>query len=202
MKFVSSEIWKFVQAVATENILTIHELLDKDNLDLEQEFYITEIDSEEDEDSEEESISYEVNLKFVDSLIIDFLENIQGSSYTPLSLTCWRGNVDLVRLLVESGADVNYIPDAPCFSFPIQVASYIANKEIAAYLIAQGADINVTNAYGNSALERAVSNNYTDLALLLLENGADPTIATSDGWMSSWNSIHQAIWNGSIPSLR
>ena len=30
---------------------------------------------------------------------------------------------------------------------------------------------------------------------MLLENGADPTIATFDGWMSSWNSIHQAIWN-------
>jgi len=190
MKFVSSKVWKFLQAVATENLLTVRQLIEKEEFNLNQYFYILEADNLEEEETRE--YSYEVDLKLIDAEVIDFLKNLHSEtySYTPLSIASWTGNLDLVRLLVESGADINYDEPSPYMFFPIQ----LANKDIANYLLSKGADINATSVCGNSAIEDALSSGDTELALFLLDNGADPTVESNDGWSSGWDSIQQAIW--------
>ena len=165
MKFVSREIWEFLQAIAQENISIIQELIEK-KLNLNQYFYILGIDDLDEEERLE--YSYEVDLKLINAEVIDFIKKVHSGtySYTPLSIACWTGNLDLVQLLVESGADINYDENSPYMFFPIQ----LANKD------------------------NAISSGDTELALFLLENGADPTVESNDSWYDGWDSIQQAIW--------
>lgn len=189
MKFVSREIWEFLQAIAQGNISIIQELIEK-KLNLNQYFYILGIDDLDEEERLE--YSYEVDLKLINTEVIDFIKKVHSGtySYTPLSIACWTGNLDLVKLLVESGADINYDENSLYMFFPIQ----LANKDIAKYLLSKGADISATSVCGNSPIENAISSGDTELALFLLENGADPTVESNDGWYDGWDSIQQAIW--------
>ena len=189
MKFVSREIWEFLQAIAQGNISIIQELTEK-KLNLNQYFYILDIDNLDEEERLE--YSYEVDLSLIEPEVITFFGNLSSTtySYTPLSVACWTGNLDLVKLLIEAGADVNYDQASPYMFFPIQ----LANKNIAEYLLSKGADINATSVCGNSPVEDAISSGDKELALFLLDNGADPTIESNDGWHEGWDSIQQAIW--------
>ena len=186
---MSREIWEFLQAIAQGNISIIQELIEK-KLNLNQYFYILGIDDLDEEERLE--YSYEVDLKLINTEVIDFIKKVHSGtySYTPLSIACWTGNLDLVKLLVESGADINYDENSLYMFFPIQ----LANKDIAKYLLSKGADISATSVCGNSPIENAISSGDTELALFLLENGADPTVESNDGWYDGWDSIQQAIW--------
>ena len=186
---MSREIWEFLQAIAQGNISIIQELIEK-KLNLNQYFYILGIDDLDEEERLE--YSYEVDLKLINAEVIDFIKKVHSGtySYTPLSIACWTGNLDLVKLLVESGADINYDENSPYMFFPIQ----LANKDIDKYLLSKGADINATSVCGNSPIEDAISSGDTELALFLLDNGADPNVESNDGWYDGWDSIQQAIW--------
>jgi ankyrin repeat protein len=73
---------------------------------------------------------------------------------TRYGLTCLHAavsrmdpNMFLVRLLVESGADVNCI--GPNRETVLQHAAWFGNKEVLDYLVEQGADETVTNRQGH-----------------------------------------------------
>jgi ankyrin repeat protein len=91
----------------------------------------------------------------------------------PLSSAASRGDIDIVRWLVEAGADV----DATGGSSPaLQVASEDANLEVVAYLLDNGADVNLRHGDRGSPLrailrrpDRRASH---DVFLLLLRRGA------------------------------
>ena len=183
MKFYSKAEWEFIQAVAKRDLPAIQKLLQENEFCLNREFYIPDIDDS-DQDNHRDcrafdeelppdnwyyECKYEVNKEFLDIETKEFIYGYNGCSYTPLSLACHESNLELVQLLVEAGADVNYEPDSPYIMYPIQVAS----KEIAKYLITKGVDTNSTNELGISAVQDAISDGDTELAILLLENGAD-----------------------------
>lgn len=183
MKFYSKAEWEFIQAVAKRDLSAIQKLLKENEFCLNREFYIPDIDDSDQDnprdcrDFDEElppddwyyECKYEVNKELLDIETKEFICQYNGFSYTPLSLACHESNLELVQLLVEAGADVNYEPDSPYIMYPIQVAS----EEIAKYLITKGVDTNSTNELGTSAVEYAISNGGTELAILLLESGAD-----------------------------
>lgn len=183
MKFYSKAEWEFIQAVAKRDLPAIQKLLQENEFCLNRELYIPDIDDS-DQDNHRDcrafdeelppdnwyyECKYEVNKEFLDIETKEFIYGYNGCSYTPLSLACHESNLELVQLLVEAGADVNYEPDSPYIMYPIQVAS----KEIAKYLITKGVDTNSTNELGISAVQDAISDGDTELAILLLENGAD-----------------------------
>jgi len=81
------------------------------------------------------------------------------------------GHEDLVRLLLKRGADpnLNTSPNSSLIGFAVKQA----NKPIVSQLLAAGADVN-GGGRGHSPLYWAIDRGDADLALLLLNAGADP----------------------------
>ncbi|HLG56982.1 MAG TPA: ankyrin repeat domain-containing protein [Vicinamibacterales bacterium] len=66
---------------------------------------------------------------------------------------------------------------------PIVYAARANDVESIKVLLAAGADINQTTAYGWSPLLVATQNRYYKLGAYLLERGADPNLANKGGWV-------------------
>lgn len=91
-----------------------------------------------------------------------------GSS--ALYLVCIQNRIDLVRLLIRRGADVN--KPRRNGTTPLFCAACEGYEAIAKELIAAGADVNHQAHDGRTPLVSAASNNRVKLAKLLIANGA------------------------------
>ena len=82
---------------------------------------------------------------------------------------------------------------------PLSLASYFGNEEITHLLLLNGADPNIPskNGYNVYPLHSAVAANYTMIAKMLLEAGADINVAQ----MSGATPLHSAANNGNIELL-
>jgi ankyrin repeat protein len=88
-----------------------------------------------------------------------------------------RGNSKIVELLLKAGAKIDceeYDHDGG--TALIMAARGDASPATMQLLIRAGADVNTLNVEGESALMRAVENNYIDPAVVLLKSGADPNL--------------------------
>lgn len=94
--------------------------------------------------------------------------NLGGAS--ALYAACMQNRIDLIRLLIERGADV----DKPRIdgTTPLFCATSNGLAGIAKELIAAGADVNHQAHDGRTPLVSAASNNQIKLAKLLIANGA------------------------------
>ncbi|WP_347219117.1 ankyrin repeat domain-containing protein [Chryseobacterium sp.] len=116
---------------------------------------------------------------------------------TVLNVACLFENWELASYCIKHGADVNH-RDIEESTAIIHAAKY-GNKDLVELLIEAGADINVQNKYGKTALAKAISNNRTNYELieLLLQNGADSTIQENymkdDPRVKSHNAYDYAI---------
>ena len=105
----------------------------------------------------------------------------QKARHTPLGEACNTGNFEMVKLLIENGADVNYVPrytlNTP-LSFAVQSRS-VDNFKIVKLLIENGADFNFRRVYQvlpiSAALPVSGSSrpNAMEILEFLLESGAD-----------------------------
>ena len=100
---------------------------------------------------------------------------------TPLGEACKIGDFEMVKLLVEDGADVNYVPPWTEAS-PLGLAAgskSTDNLKIVKYLIENGADVEYFKNNHVSPIDMAVSakrnlrSNEKEILAVLLENGAD-----------------------------
>jgi hypothetical protein len=92
---------------------------------------------------------------------------------SPLALSAARGDTDMVRLLLDAGAD----PDVPTHrgmtALSVAVRSCGAGPDVISALIAAGADLEDGSGAGLSPLMVAIQEERTEIALLLLAEGAD-----------------------------
>ena len=92
------------------------------------------------------------------------------------------GDIDIAKLLIENGADIN--TQKKFGNTPLHKAKdsfgcgYIKMSE---FLIKNGADVNMQNHLGDTPLHRAVESARVDLVKLLIENGADVNIKNNAG---------------------
>ena len=93
------------------------------------------------------------------------------SDETPLMLACLRGNLDLVKLLVYRGADVN----KPGWT-PLHYAASAGHVGIMKFLIDKYAYIDASSPSGNTPLMMATLYGDEESVLYLLSQEADPTI--------------------------
>ncbi|MBR3847999.1 MAG: ankyrin repeat domain-containing protein [Oscillospiraceae bacterium] len=107
----------------------------------------------------------------------------ESGRYTPLGEACKVGNFEMVKLLVENGADVNYAPlltETLPLGFAAESES-IDNLKIVKYLIEKGADVDFSKYKHGHPGFRVLSTGGEDLRPngmeileALLEAGTDP----------------------------
>ena len=98
----------------------------------------------------------------------------ETSSGTPLSFVAERGSLDLVKLLVDAGADVNA-------KYVVRNAAKSGNVEVMKALMDAGANIHVEETVGYSfglggpgdPLECAAEQGHEDMVRLLLDSGVN-----------------------------
>jgi ankyrin repeat protein len=93
----------------------------------------------------------------------------QESEDTSLILAATNGHIDVVRLLLESGVDVNLQSDEDT---ALRAASVYGNIDMMRLLLQHGADINLQCKNGH-ALVTASRRGDLEIVRLLLEHGAD-----------------------------
>lgn len=102
----------------------------------------------------------------------DLLASISDHGFTPLGMATHFGNEDVVRFLLEKGADVNMHSQNGYNVYPLHAAIGSGFDSIAKMLIEAGAEVNVLQASRTSPLHLAAQTANIDLIILLLENGA------------------------------
>ncbi len=120
--------------------------------------------------------------------------------YTALMFAARDGDLDMVKLLVAAGAEVNVFSSE--YGNALVVAAENSHEDVAIFLTEQGADPNVTDRWGLTPLHYSIQDGITaigmsrkyiatdsnwlkpnmpDLAKTLLEHGADPNTPIGNG---------------------
>ncbi len=97
-----------------------------------------------------------------------------------MTVAAYWGRTDMIRLMAAHGGDVN-IRDDHIMMTALMETAINDRYETAVALLELGANVDLTNRYGNTALLYAVQTNHIKMARLLLEAGADPHIKNEHG---------------------
>jgi len=121
-------------------------------------------------------------VKMTDMLLrsgICLVNEIKRDGPTPLYIAAQEGHVDLIRLLLFHGADVNIL----CKDgySPLYIASYVGQLEIVNLLLDNDADPNIFCIDHMSPIYMAAQEGHADIANVLALNGANVNSATSYG---------------------
>jgi ankyrin repeat protein len=148
----------------------------------------------------------------------------QWQGQTPLVFAATQNHADAVRLLVELGADVNIRSkrlEFPDFVFktagmiyavqpvgswtPLMYAARDGAIDAVRALADSGADLNLVDPDGTTALTLAIINGHFDTAVALLEKGADPNVADRNGMTALYAAVDmhtiQTVWGRPMPLL-
>ncbi|RGP62916.1 putative ankyrin repeat protein [Fusarium sporotrichioides] len=99
-----------------------------------------------------------VSLLIQHGVRIDFVDPNGDLIKTPLSRACKEGDLDMVKLLLENKADVNYTGDVPGSDSPLFTALYNDQLDIARYLLQiESVDVAWRGSDGMGALHGAFS---------------------------------------------
>ena len=110
-------------------------------------------------------------------VIIELLDegvdiNTLGSIRRPaLTLAAYNGHMDIVKLLVEKGADLD-MTSGNSEETAVIMATKLKEAEVVKFLVESGADVNIADLEGRTALNYANETDQSDLAAFLVGHGA------------------------------
>lgn len=112
----------------------------------------------------------------VESILQDVPRMIDAHSpdgFTPLSLACFFGHVELAQRLINRGANLDLAATNPMQVTPLHAAAAGRHLEIVRALLEAGANPNARQQGGFTPLHAAAQNGDAEMARLLLTKGAD-----------------------------
>lgn len=111
---------------------------------------------------------------------------LSGDGFTALHLAIFGDQEEAARLLLERGADPNALSTNEAVRVPpLGTAAFVRSVPLARLLLDECADVNGRGEGGFTALHSAAQNGDEELARLLLERGADASLATDEGRRAS-----------------
>ena len=112
----------------------------------------------------------------------------EGDEEEQLHSAAQDGDLPKVKELIEKGCSINQFDDAS--KTPLHYAVEGEHLDVVQYLIQSGADVNAheESKIGNTPLREVADNCSYEIAKILIDAGADPTIP---GWMQL-TAIHKA----------
>lgn len=121
--------------------------------------------------------------------------NIKG--LTVLHYAAAKGDTDVVRFLLEHGADI-HAQDSDLSRSAIHFAAENGNIECIKLLAERGADLEDRDCYGATALHYAARSDKIDVIKFLVNRKIDYTAKDIRGW----SSMHYAASGGSLDAIR
>ena len=121
-------------------------------------------------------------------------ERIKG--VTALWCAARAGYLDIVKLLVQSGAQINHATESN--SIPLIPACLHGRFDIVEYLVDNGADIDMPNKDKFTCLMTACYKKHTDVIDYLVQKGAD--LNSTDKWGST--ALHNAAESGDVEIVK
>ncbi|HUT54949.1 MAG TPA: ankyrin repeat domain-containing protein [bacterium] len=100
-------------------------------------------------------------------------------SLAPLAGACYGGQFEMVKFLLNNGAEVDARSEGG--STPLVEAVARNSVEIAGYLVDHGADVNSKDNDGKTPLHWAAERGHVDAVKFLIAKGADVNAAMNDG---------------------
>ncbi|KAJ1548822.1 hypothetical protein HK405_014554 [Cladochytrium tenue] len=135
---------------ASANDLFVQEQAHKEREDEEEDEWEDEEEDEEDEEDE---------------------DNMEAKTLTPLHIATQGGHIEMVRLLLEHGAEKDARTKKQ--TTPLHWAAQNGHDRVARLLLDRGADLNARTAEQSTPLHFAGEDGHVEVARLLLERGAD-----------------------------
>jgi len=108
------------------------------------------------------------------------LNIVSDDDMRPLFIAAENGNLEMVRFLIEAGADIN-IQDEDGWA-PLSGATSRGHIEVVRLLIDAGAEVNIQEGRGDTSVNIAAKNGYIQIVRLLIGAGADLNIEHDGGW--------------------
>ncbi|CAG2162007.1 unnamed protein product, partial [Oppiella nova] len=108
--------------------------------------------------------------------------NTHSNEYkeSALTLACYKGHLEMVRFLLEAGADQEHKTDE--MHTALMEASMDGHVEVARLLLDSGAQVNMPADSFESPLTLAACGGHVELAMLLLERGANIEEVNDEGY--------------------
>ena len=117
--------------------------------------------------------------------------------HTALMEASMDGHVEVARLLLDSGAQVNMPADS--FESPLTLAACGGHVELAMLLLERGANIEEVNDEGYTPLMEASREGHEEMVALLLSQGADINAQTEE---TQETALTLACCGGKLPRFK
>lgn len=107
------------------------------------------------------------------------LINVKNKSgFPPLTIASYSGNLEIATLLAKHVENIDLNSNV---GTPLMAAVYKNNNDIAKMLLDLGADANIADTKGTTALHYAIMFKNIDLIKVLIDNGADIKLKDNKG---------------------
>jgi ankyrin repeat protein len=120
--------------------------------------------------------SYQQDNSYIAGILLDHgaeIETVNNDLRTPLMFACEYGRLNMTRLLVSHGAQVNKIDRLGRTAMILAILDGYNTIEILQILLDAGADINIRDEDELSALDYAINNNNSEVEQFLISRGAN-----------------------------
>ena len=118
---------------------------------------------------------------------LSWVNQQDSGGYTPLHIATEQGHFDIVKMLVEHGADLN--GRGPSLLNPLSIAAKKGFTQIAKYFLAKGVSCHATDDSERTSLHHASVGGSVEITRALLANGA----IWSQADCNKDNALHLAI---------